>query len=253
MKKSILVFFQKSNEGKIVLNNIHVGTGTIIARDLQFLKGSSPENFKLFHNKIKTNFDNSFPVYELIFDMETSSKLGHLESQFPKIYFETDLENLDFKIIENVFQLYYKGNPINLIYTGTIPYYMFSGIKRILLELLHPYSIDYQKFKKSTLSRRGIRLLDKSDFNKVQDMSDIDFFTFINLYFESYNLPKNFFLTEHRHFKHSKPIWFSLNSSNSLSILKRILPQSDFILNETFPNEFNGKTVEHVYWLTKEE
>ncbi|MGU7946666.1 hypothetical protein ACS60E_03145 [Streptococcus suis] len=253
MKKSILVFFQKSIEGKVVLNNIHVGTGTILARDLQFLKSFSDKEFELFHNKIRTNYKNSFPIFELIFDMETSSKVGHLESQFPKIFFEKDLENLDFKIIDNTLQFYYNNNPINIIYTGTIPYYMFSGIKRIFLELLHPYSIDYQKFQKSTLSRSGISLLNKNDFKSITGMSDVEFFLFINLYFENYGLPKNFFLTEQQAFKHSKPVWFSLNSSNSLSILKRILPKSNFILNEIFPNNFKGKTVEYVYWLTKEE
>lgn len=253
MKKSVLVFLQNSEDGKFVLNNIHVGTGTIVARDLFFLKNNSPENFDLYHKKIKRNFDNNFPIYELILDMEISSKIGHLDSRFPKIFFENDIQDLEFRVIDNVFQIYYQNQPINLIYTGTIPYYMFSGIKRILLELLHPYSVDFQKFKNSNLSRKGISILDKREFQEVQNMSSIDFFIFIKSYFKNLGLPRDFFLTENKPFRHSKPVWFSLNSSNSLSILKRILPKSNFILNEVFPNDFKGKTIEHVYWLTKEE
>ena len=77
----------------------------------------------------------------------------------------------------------------------------------------------------------------------------LNFYVFIHNFFEENKLPKEFFLTEKSSFRNSKPVWFSLDSSNSLTILKTILDKRDYDLHVALPNSFESKTTEYVAWL----
>ena len=103
--------------------------------------------------------------------------------------------------------------------------------------------------KKSKDEKRKKKILSRKHFQNVKNKTNFEFYQFIHNFFEENKLPKEFFLTKRSSFRNNKPVWFSLDSSNSLTILKNILAQSDYDLHAALPNSFENKTTEYVAWL----
>lgn len=248
VKKSLLVFFQKTNDGMILENNLNIGLG-VLSRELSYLKSYNFDIFQKYHENIQKLFNNEAEVYELVIDSESSNNLRESFSNFPKLYWPYDIKYLSFNIDDNRLQFLFKGKPINLIYTGAVPYHLFFGTKRLLLEIIHPYKVNYERMKKSNDEKRKKKVLSRNYFQNISNKTNFEFYLFIHNFFEENKLPKEFFLTEKSSFRNNKPVWFSLDSSNSLTILKTILDKRDYDLHVALPNSFESKTTEYVAWL----
>lgn len=248
VRKNLLLFFQKTNDGMILENNVNIGIG-VLSRELSYLKSYNFDIFQEYHENIKKLFNNESDIYELVIDSESSNNLRESSSNFPKLYWPYDIKDLSFYVEENRLQFLFKGKPINLIYTGAVPYHLFFGTKRLLLEIIHPYKVNYERMKKSKDEKRKKKILSRKHFQNVKNKTNFEFYQFIHNFFEENKLPKEFFLTKRSSFRNNKPVWFSLDSSNSLTILKTILAQSDYDLHAAFPNSFENKTTEYVAWL----
>ncbi|MFP9086261.1 hypothetical protein [Streptococcus equi] len=248
IRKNLLLFFQKTNDGMILENNVNIGVG-VLSRELSYLKSYNFDIFQEYHKNIKKLFNNESDIYELVIDSESSNNLRESSSNFPKLYWPYDIKDLSFYVEENRLQFLFKGKPINLIYTGAVPYHLFFGTKRLLLEIIHPYKVNYERMKKSKDEKRKKKILSRKHFQNVKNKTNFEFYQFIHNFFEENKLPKEFFLTKRSSFRNNKPVWFSLDSSNSLTILKTILAQSDYDLHAALPNSFENKTTEYVAWL----
>lgn len=248
IRKNLLLFFQKTNDGMILENNVNIGVG-VLSRELSYLKSYNFDIFQEYHKNIKKLFNNESDIYELVIDSESSNNLRESSSNFSKLYWPYDIKDLSFYVEENRLQFLFKGKPINLIYTGAVPYHLFFGTKRLLLEIIHPYKVNYERMKKSKDEKRKKKILSRKHFQNVKNKTNFEFYQFIHNFFEENKLPKEFFLTKRSSFRNNKPVWFSLDSSNSLTILKTILAQSDYDLHAALPNSFENKTTEYVAWL----
>ena len=248
VRKNLLLFFQKTNDGMILENNVNIGVG-VLSRELSYLKSYNFDIFQEYHENIKKLFNNESDIYELVIDSESSNNLRESSSNFPKLYWPYDIKDLSFYVEENRLQFLFKGKPVNLIYTGAVPYHLFFGTKRLLLEIIHPYKVNYERMKKSKDEKRKKKILSRKHFQNVKNKTNFEFYQFIHNFFEENKLPKEFFLTKRSSFRNNKPVWFSLDSSNSLTILKNILAQSDYDLHAALPNSFENKTTEYVAWL----
>lgn len=248
VKKSAFLYLQSEKDGSLVLNNVNIGSGTVYHRYGDLFN----ENIK---NKLKTYYENLFtypyPIYELVIDEEISNHIDVGKSIFPKLVWPKDFLKVKMHISNDDIAFSLGGKPIQLIYVGTVPFHLFSGIKGDFLNLIHPWTVDINSIK--NLDTRKVSQLNWQTISDSDDLSDTQFYYLITDYFKTNNLPFEFFVKKKMiNFTSRKPIWISLYSVESIKVLKHLLLNERSIEIEEVKPRINGDYVEEFCILTTE-
>lgn len=246
MKKSALIYVQSEND-EVILNNINIGNGGVYHRYGQYFNDEIKERLSNYYKRL---FETENPIYELIIDEEISNHMDVGNTTFPKLCWPYDFVNVTLDINDDVIKLVKNGVSFELVYTGTVPYYLFTGIKSYLLQLIHPWAID---LKAALGEKRTSYTIELSSICKEENVSDIEFYHYLRAYFKRNNLPIDFFVKKkYQQFSARKPIWISLHSVGSVKVLRTLLQKERTLEIEEVRPRFMGDKVKEYCILIAE-
>ncbi|MGE7917632.1 hypothetical protein ACQKM9_01635 [Viridibacillus sp. NPDC093762] len=247
MKKSALLYLQSATDGSLVLNTINIGNGGVYHRYGHLFNESINNRLKTYYENL---FTTSYPIYELVIDEEISNHIDVGKSLYPKLKWPEDFLDVKLQITNHEIKFLRNGKPIQLIYVGTVPYHLFTGIKSYLLQLIHPWTIDIDS---KNFNKRESTQLDWHSISDTDEITDTLFYYSITAYFTSHNLPFEFFVKKKfTNFNARKPIWISLYSVESIKVLKHLLLNERSIEIEEVKPMFTGECVEEFCILATE-
>jgi hypothetical protein len=246
-KKSAIYFYQMSNSGELLINNVNLGTGSIVIRDIEIFDHDLHEQLNTHFQKL---FNNDSEIYELVLDKEISNRIDVGKTQLNKLYWPNDFDKVLINFSpDNEIEFIYKEKRINIIYVGTIPFHLFEGTKGLLMSLINPWKIDVKKIQ--NYNNRKQIVIHKEELKELDDHNTVRFFLNITEFFHRRGLPFDFFLTiKKTKYQPSKPIWMSLYSKYSLKILKKIIQDgTDLVITNIDPDRssylIGGKCTEY--------
>ncbi|MEJ8303504.1 hypothetical protein [Saccharibacillus sacchari] len=256
-KKNMLLFFQLDQASNLVLNNIASGSGHLIARDADAF---SPELAEQYRNHCRRIFTRPYPVYEVVIDEEISNKIDVGKSNLPQVKWPADFARIRTALTEDGELCFeYRGERVNLTYQGTVPFHLFQGAKRILMDLIHPWKVEYAKIKSYNVPfRPEYELkLDQLEIGEERP-SDAAFAEKLTRLFEQGGYPFDFFIKEKKEgfALPGKPVWMSLHSPVSIKLLRKMLEEGKtFGVTGVFPNAQaygeNGRCVEYGQFIVE--
>lgn len=234
-KKSAIYFYQVSSNGKLSINNVNLGTGSVVTRDIEVFDNQLVADL---HKHFKNLFKNDYPIYELVLDQEISNGINVGKTNLRKICWPEDFVNvsIDFSS-HNEVQFIFNGERINILYTGTIPPHLFEGTKGLLMSLINPWTVDIKKLKE--YNGREEFYLKNEETASLMDKDEIQFFINITTYFHKHQLPFDFFMVAKKsgQLQHEKPIWMTLYSKYSLKILNKVISEGkDISISRVTPD-----------------
>lgn len=248
MKKNALLYLQQEKDNSLILNNLNIGGGSVFHRYGHLFDDNIKTNLKTYYNNL---FTSSYPIYELVIDEEISNHMDVGKSIFPKLRWPDNFSDVTLQITDDDITFMRAGKPIQLIYVGTVPYHLFTGIKSHLLHLIHPWTIDVENLER--LNGRRCTKLNWSSICTTDKISDTTFYYAITEYFTKQQLPFEFFIKKKWvNFKVRKPIWISLYSVESVKVLKHLLLEEQSIEIEEVKPKLSGDRVEEFCILTTE-
>jgi len=246
MKKNALIYVQ-STKNEVILNNINIGNGGIYHRFGYCFNDDIKEQLSRYYKGL---FESDYPIYELIVDEEISNHMDVGNTIFPNLYWPEDFVDVTVEFEGDAIKMVKNGVPFELVYTGTVPYYLFTGIKSHLLQLIHPWAID---LKVLTSKIRKSYTIDLSAICDDESVSDVEFYRYLREYVKTHGLPIEFFVKKKYHqFAARKPIWISLHSVESVKVLRHLLHKEQLIEIEEVCPRFNGDKVKEYCILIAE-
>ncbi|MFL0584947.1 hypothetical protein ACH0B6_20550 [Solibacillus silvestris] len=246
MKKNALIYVQSENS-EIILNNINIGTGGVYHRYGQYFNDEIKERLSDYYTNL---FESKNPIYELIIDEEISNHMDVGNTIFPKLNWPADFVDVTLEINCDAIKFVKDGKNFELVYTGTVPYYLFTGVKSYLLQLIHPWAIDMKAQLEEKRTSYKIELL---SICEEGNLSDIEFYHNLREYFKQNNLPLDFFVKKkYIQFSARKPIWISLESVESVKVLRHLLQKEKTIEIEDVKPRFTGGKVKEYCILIAE-
>jgi len=256
-KKNMLLFFQLDDQSNLVLNNIASGSGHLIARDADAF---SPELAQQYRHHCERIFTRPYPVYEVVIDEEISNKIDVGKSSLPQVKWPADFAQIRTALTEDGELCFeYRGERINLTYQGTVPFHLFQGAKRILMDLIHPWKVEYAKIKHYNAPFRQEYELKLTQLQLGEKpRSDAAFAEKLTLLFEQNGYPSDFFIKEKKagYALPGKPVWMSLHSPVSIKLLRKLLEEGKtFGITAVFPDARaygrNGRCVEYGQFIVE--
>lgn len=239
-KRSFQIFFNQLSEGKVIINNIFPGNGFLLGREF-------PKLDKVLENElisqIFSNYSNDFQFYELVINKHTSIINNTGNSGLPKLNWPEDLCKVKIEFWDNKLTFLFDGKPINILYFGSIPPQQFSGVERILLQLISPWKMKMNDgLINNIINKRKIFQANSVDLLRVVDRKNIEVST-INLlrYFQKNNLPKRFFLyTKSNSVFNKKPQYITLFNRDAVNIfINEIIKGKNLLVMECKPYKEN--------------
>lgn len=256
-KKNMLLFFQLDEASNLVLNNIASGSGHLIARDADAF---SPELAEQYRNHCRRIFTRPYPVYEVVIDEEISNKIDVGKSDLPQVKWPADFARIRTALTEDGELCFeYRGERVNLTYQGTVPFHLFQGAKRILMDLIHPWKVEYAKIKSYNAPFRQEYELKPEQLGLGEErLSDAVFAEKLTVLFEQRGYPFDFFIKEKKEglALPGKPVWMSLHSPVSIKLMRKMLEEGrTFGVTGVFPNVQaygeNGRCVEYGQFIVE--
>ncbi len=256
-KKNMLLFFQIDEASNLVLNNIASGSGHLIARDADAF---SPELAEQYRNHCRRIFTRPYPVYEVVIDEEISNKIDVGKSNLPQVKWPADFARIRTALTEEGELCFeYRGERINLTYQGTVPFHLFQGAKRILMDLIHPWKVEYAKIKTYNAPfRQEYELKPEQLDSGTERPSDAAFAEKLTRLFEQNSYPIDFFVKEKKegYALPGKPVWMSLHSPVSIKLLRKMLEEGKTLsVTGVFPNAQaygqDGRCVEYGQFIVE--
>lgn len=235
-KRSFQIFFNQLSDGKVIINNIFPGNGFLLGREF-------PKLDRVLENElisqIHSNYSNDFQFYELVINKHTSIINNTGNSGLPKLNWPEDLCKVKIEFWDNKLTFLFDGEPINILYLGSIPPQQFSGVERILLQLISPWKMKMNDgLINNIINKRKIFQVNSVDLLRTVDRKNIEVST-INLlrYFQKNNLPKRFFLyTKSNSVFNEKPQYITLFNRDAVNIfINEIIKGKHLLVMECKP------------------
>lgn len=256
-KRSYLIFFNELSNGEIIVNNIFPGNGFLTGRE--YPKLDTLNKLKLGEH-LKDNYQNEFPLYELVINPHTTIINSSGQTNFPKIIWPDDIGRIRITFEQNKVTFLLDDNPINLMYFGSIPPQQFNGVQKILLSLITPWKMkNNDGISNNLINNRSTIYIHYKDIEYLLDASS-SLNTMMNLYsyFNKNNIPIKFFMYDPtRGYLKDKPQYITLLNPDALLIFVAYLKKhKKIIIMEVSPNlnnYFKDKLEEKVYLLKDEE
>ncbi|NWK83665.1 hypothetical protein HYE69_02455 [Staphylococcus sp. GSSP0090] len=236
--KSFALFYNLNDNNEMYLNNIFPGDGFLLGREFNKMTQKAIDDLDTYLKEV--HGDNE-EIYELVIDYENSSAMNTGHSPYKKLYWPEDLKNIDIINENDLLKFKYHGKSIKIIYFGSMPSHLFSGVKGLMLQIITPWIMTPNiKEKIEILNKRETYELNSNEIKHLLSKNEIHNFINIIKYFNDNDLPLKFFL----HIKnkpYKKPIFITLLNKDASNIFVDIIKNNEIILKELTPNITNLK------------